>query len=496
MATIQNTAGMSLAAIAQQLTPGATPHQELRSKGTDLYVKQGTALFTNVQSRTDHRNSALAIVLRAIEQDLGVTPAVAQRFMQRVISGGQPGQITAGDLSRLSKAVELAGQFDPSKANNSAFRGRIAESLVHRGLTEAEAVDIVRALGGTTTRDLFQALETNDMAALGRLVNALPNTPETVDALLQIESALVAKADTGATTPPVLTVASHEVFHTKRTEAMEHILHAKLDGNTTPQLAVLSQLPKGEYWRLLMDGMHQGRGDKFFFDRSKGYMASMLAGLDMVVDKAGARLTVEMIKDLHKVSTTSVTYELPVGTSALRSSDFQIAGSVKVRPNVWGVCKNFSERGMQELQALRTDLQAQVPSRKYFVDENLVADKSRDDQVQSWSAGLNFDAGLTTEVEDLMQYSIDRGEREISAARTPDEKLGAIVDTCRRLGCIHPFKDANGRLMMFLVLNKLLMDNGFPPTILQDQGHMIGLSRSELVALIKAGQNRVELLVP
>ncbi len=605
MATIQNATGLSLAGIAQQLTPGSTPQQELRSKGTDLYVKQSTAFFSKEQSRTDHRNNALAIVQSAIQSDLGLTAQQAQDFMQRVtgsrhaqtqittgdlhrltkavdfakqlgdagqlaasqgrmaealgrehhlpdsasvdivkslggnaargvltalsagrhddvraqmqsqielklgltpiraqafldgILGGHNATFTAADVTRVAKGLQLAGQVVGGDTARSAAIGIAAEALVNAGVPENAVIGIATGLGAAATQDVLLALETNDIAGLRRVLATLPNTRATVDSLLKLENALIAKADSGNTTPPVLTVRNHDAFHTKRTEALEHVLQGKLNGNATPELGILSQLPKEEYWRLLMDGKHQAGNDKFFFDRSKGYMASMLAGLDMVVDKVGMPLSVDMIKELHKVSTTSVTYELPVRNGALRSIDFQIAGTIKTERNIWGVCKDFTDKGMQELQALRDDLEDHVPSGEYFVNENLVADQSRAQQVQSWSAGLNIGSSLSQEVEDLMQYAIDTGAREIGRAGADnDRKIGAIVDTCRRLGCIHPFKDANGRLVMFLILNKMLTDNGMSPTILQDQGHMIGKSRAELVALIKAGQTQVELLTP
>jgi len=504
MATIQNTAGMSLQAIAQQLTPGATPQQELRSKGNDLYVKQGTKFFTDVQSRTDHRNSALALVKGAIERDLGIDSNTAQKFMSRVMTGqqnGQTGQITTGDLARLNKAVDLAGHFSGSPGT-CAFRGSIAESLVHMGLTEAAAVDIVKALGGNTTRDLFRALEANDMARLAQLVGALPNTPETVDALQKIEAALVAKADGNDLSHPALTPPCHRVFYTKRTEALENVIQGKLQLSGDLRLtATLARLPKQEYWRLLMDGRHHGNGDKHFFDRSKGYMGSMMAGLNHIVDTVGTPLSPAYIQSLHTVSTTSVTKEMRTDDAIPLSKTnnmFQLAGVVKQAPNTWGVCSSFTDDGMRELLAIRQDLQAQLPlgSPPFFTDDqNAKSDNNRPGVVQAWKAGNPGDPNLPQTVNTLVQYAVDQGARDLAAARSDDEKLGAIIDTCRRLGSIHPFEDANGRLMMFLVLNKLLLDNGFSPTILQDQGHMIGKSRDELIVLIKAGQAQLDQLL-
>ena len=94
----------------------------------------------------------------------------------------------------------------------------------------------------------------------------------------------------------------------------------------------------------------------------------------------------------------------------------------------------------------------------------------------------------------VVAYLRKSSEDNVKGEQNKDGVIGAIIDCCRGLGIIHPFKDANGRLIMFLTLNKLLMEQGMPPTILEDQGLMVGKSKAELVELIKQGQQKVEAL--
>lgn len=499
MPTIQNTTNLSVATIAHQLSAGTKPEQELRSKGTDLYVKKSTAFFTKEQSRTDHRNNALALVKTAVQSDLGLTPLQTGAFLQKVVGTPiAPTQITAGNLQHLASAVDIAGRIGAHHGEPAHERAIAAELLVRGGLPEATATDIVNRLGSQTTRDIFTALTRGDMAALGTHVNGLPNDQHTVDSLLAIEAALVAKADTNDISRPAITPPCHQILYTKRTEALETVIQGKLGASADVRLtATLGRLPQGEYWRLLMDGRHQTDNNKHFFDRSKGYMGSMMAGLNHIVDPVGAPLTPDYLQRLHTVSTTSVTKEMRTDDGIpLGKNMFQLAGVVKQAPNVWGVCSSFTPDGMNELRAIRQDLQAHLPlgAPEFFSDATAQADSSRAD-VQAWRAGNPLDPDLPGTVRALVQYATDRGNLEIAAATTEDGKLGAIIDTCRRLGSIHPFEDANGRLMMFLVLNKLLVDNGLSPTILQDQGFMIGKSRDELIALIKTGQGNVTAML-
>jgi hypothetical protein len=55
-----------------------------------------------------------------------------------------------------------------------------------------------------------------------------------------------------------------------------------------------------------------------------------------------------------------------------------------------------------------------------------------------------------------------------------DAKLRRIVKTIRALHVGHFFGDANGRLNIFLLLNKLLIEEGFSPAILPNNPDVFG----------------------
>lgn len=70
-------------------------------------------------------------------------------------------------------------------------------------------------------------------------------------------------------------------------------------------------------------------------------------------------------------------------------------------------------------------------------------------------------------------------------------KLAAIARVIRALHVIHPFRDANGRLHVMLMLNKFLKEQGFHPVILPHGPDVFGGSYTieELVAEIEAGMH-------
>jgi len=92
------------------------------------------------------------------------------------------------------------------------------------------------------------------------------------------------------------------------------------------------------------------------------------------------------------------------------------------------------------------------------------------------------------------QKILDRYYTEVGAARTDDDRLLAIVRAIRAIHVVHPFRDANGRLNVQLLLNKFLLEQGFSITMI-DQRYGLGafggvFSANQLVALVKAGMQQ------
>ena len=80
----------------------------------------------------------------------------------------------------------------------------------------------------------------------------------------------------------------------------------------------------------------------------------------------------------------------------------------------------------------------------------------------------------------------------VLAGGNPLNELRAIVKAVRSLHVHHFFRDANGRLNTMVVLNKWLMESGFPPAILSDPAIFGGaFSINDLVKKVVKAMHRI-----
>ncbi|KQV53028.1 hypothetical protein ASC95_09665 [Pelomonas sp. Root1217] len=96
---------------------------------------------------------------------------------------------------------------------------------------------------------------------------------------------------------------------------------------------------------------------------------------------------------------------------------------------------------------------------------------------------------------ELAREVIDRYATDISATNELADavsqrkaKLTAIIRVCQDLDQMHLFTDGNIRTITFLVLNKLLIEQGFSPAIMDEPNAFDCMSVAELTALVLAGQ--------
>lgn len=99
--------------------------------------------------------------------------------------------------------------------------------------------------------------------------------------------------------------------------------------------------------------------------------------------------------------------------------------------------------------------------------------------------GLNFPSEM--KVEFLMQKTINDFNNSIPDLKTkdPDEKLKHIFYFIQRFLLIHPFTDANNRVFVNELANRLLLQNGFDFTVYFDPFIFYGHSLDEVVAIVK-----------
>ena len=80
--------------------------------------------------------------------------------------------------------------------------------------------------------------------------------------------------------------------------------------------------------------------------------------------------------------------------------------------------------------------------------------------------------------------------QEIKNAETEEKTLEAIARCCQDLDQLHLFIDGNIRTIAFLVLNKLLLQNGLDPVILDDPNIFDCNAVDELIVAIRKGQDQ------
>lgn len=87
---------------------------------------------------------------------------------------------------------------------------------------------------------------------------------------------------------------------------------------------------------------------------------------------------------------------------------------------------------------------------------------------------------------------IDEYHQVISEAKTPKEKLMAIIAFISHLERIHPFFDTNCRTLCVILFQRELLKHGFKIAILDNPNHFDGFSVDEMVTQVQLGFKSAE----
>lgn len=107
--------------------------------------------------------------------------------------------------------------------------------------------------------------------------------------------------------------------------------------------------------------------------------------------------------------------------------------------------------------------------------------KSGDDWFKAADTALRASQKTSIECEARARSIINEYYKEIGTAKTEDEKYRIIAECCRDLEIAHLYPDGNLRPIGFLVVNKLLTENGLPPVIMENPNRFDGCSIQELL---------------
>lgn len=232
----------------------------------------------------------------------------------------------------------------------------------------------------------------------------------------------------------------------------------------------LELLPKTSWWKLFIDQKYHNKASPYLlFDRqkSKGFHAVMMkaftteiCSLQRFIDD---ELDYQSYRRMHAAVTTGVQ-----GLGAIIASGKR--GGDKVNITTFPPIYRPGPMALKELMEEGVGIVA-------FPD-NWGIPEARQDREAKCKVILvvtprqprgRYQVNYTLEeAPELCNGFFRRYYREQNNAKEAKAEVRAIVRLVRALHVYHFFADGNGRLNTMLLLNKLLIEKGFPPSIITD----------------------------
>lgn len=277
-------------------------------------------------------------------------------------------------------------------------------------------------------------------------------------------------------------------------------------GETIDINKVFENIPAEQYWKFIIDYEYWNKGENVFDnDESKGFLENASKAFYYMLSTIDAPLNLDLIIALHRCAYHN--------KKRFDKYSFENSGMNCV------VEKECTETGLiellQEIDVAESNLwiyqyKTRFPTpilitksnNTFASEENIHRIKTRinnDGAIYIGSKlGIEFGDkyGLMDESQTLIEQYYQRihnANDEIDVENCKDIKLEAIIRYIRANHQLHQFPDGNGRINK-LLLNKLLIMNGFLPSIVDDFGKFSAHSIAELKKIVLEGQERFQQL--
>jgi hypothetical protein len=309
-------------------------------------------------------------------------------------------------------------------------------------------------------------------------------------------------------------------------------------GNTMQQHPQFKNLNPSDAWRMLIDsGTTDKRRSEFSFENEPGYMAGMYRGFNHMLqaDLSGRKMNADLLNDIHSEALHGVmaitTFSDMLAAkmdSGIASLMFDMAksdrpagyGFVREDPNehyrdgrssVFGLGGDafgtITPEGFEEIIERSKDPASTfkiVPHKETkdepknhilvpgISDPSIYSSKAIYTIVQKFAGGVSHVDDVVHPPVAAVKARVDtiftEHHARISAATSEDDKIKSIASCCAELERTHAFNDGNARTIGFLVVNKLLLEAGLPPAMMEDPNRFDGFSADQLAGEIKKGQ--------
>ncbi|WP_422133788.1 hypothetical protein [Endozoicomonas sp. ALD040] len=235
--------------------------------------------------------------------------------------------------------------------------------------------------------------------------------------------------------------------------------------------------PVEELYRLFIDEDHSkeyGLG-LFCYEDEPGYAAAMLRAFKEVGNiLANKPLDYSKIEAIHTLTTSGV----------LSSNE-----DVAIKDISWNEGSVFYKRGINLTEDGLEEITRLASVNNFPKIERLNSDTYLVDFDYKDHKGMELSKNYCQTFEKKLQEIT-----ETDSQRRQDAIIHAIVELCRNLQHTHPFRDGNARTIGCILLNGLLLREGFSPTIIDDINKFDAYSVNELVQILKKGQQYFQTL--
>ncbi|HEY4036252.1 MAG TPA: hypothetical protein VGL94_20015 [Ktedonobacteraceae bacterium] len=297
-------------------------------------------------------------------------------------------------------------------------------------------------------------------------------------------------------------------IHHERYKAAE--LSKKLDQEFSvkrKKISYLKDFPVEQFWRLCVDKQYQhDNGPAFIVDDEPSFIAgtkrlfnAMLDGLCIEETHRAKKLTGQYFEQMHDIAIADTYRKVREGNKKekFRLGYRKYDNNGRTSRFGWDGA-NGSKSGLKELQekyACRSKNQGGNGDLRYGDKGHPVGNNCLDPSLDTYYYRTTNSTpeeclAIANTIIDKYYAEIDEinNKEEISKSTNDDDKLTAIVGCCQDLNQAHLFYDGNIRTIAFGVLPKLLLENGFCPTILHDPNILDGYSIAEIKNAIREGQ--------
>lgn len=244
--------------------------------------------------------------------------------------------------------------------------------------------------------------------------------------------------------------------------------------NLTSQSAnpYLNQLasPFADGYKLVMNGEVHHLGCNHY-DNERGYLAGMMAGLNLMIGTLDDPLTADLYEQLHDVAVSGVHKRDRMDDESLFEQGY--------RDNI-GV-----QFGLTPSNATPEGLAEFGRSPKANDPQGWITLTTRDNGYTYLVANAKTADECRQKANDIIQaYHQDI----LHAAGDEEDVLRSIAKCCQDLDQHHLFSDGNIRTAAFLTLNKLLLQNDLSPALFEDPNVLDMKSIEQIVQHIREGQ--------